>query len=394
MKSKNKILKSWRNVFKRKSEVYVANNKVELKAAIELGCTKVIGSLHSYNTAAFADKVVKLDGDFKRINFDIENNTCLVGAAAQIKDVMAVLLKNGRRLINSGNHREQTFVGACITGTHGFGPKATMADQIIYSSGIDDFDYTLHGEPFKPKSFVTQVEIETAPLTQYEITNCICRLSDIKGTQSIQRAFAVLPYSGQDPVIIKAEYKQMEPNLLDYQTEAISIDAPVKEFDIPWKIRLWWEVDKRIPIFRKIVQRTLSFASIKPWKKVTAFDDIDALYHQEAGFDNGSDFKLWAYKPTYTCYNTALFIKPEDTQEVIKFAIEQANKIDKYLLRCFIGIRELTDKSDYELAGNFEGPVNAVDFYCTPKKAQKLIQLQKLIQDKFWTRPHMGKTYL
>ena len=403
------MIQSWTGVFKQSAQVIDVADHAELREALKFPA-KVIGSLHSYNDSALFHRVIRLGDEFKYLSIGYDS-TLAVGAATQIKDIMQYLLEYNLRLPNSGNFREQTVAGALIGGTHGFGMQASMADMVTtfagYFRGRDrDIVWRTGQSPSDLRNpdllAVTDMILKVVPLQSVEVTNCVCRLSDIKPhTTDSARAYAVLPYSGDDPVCTIADYRPATTTKEDGTKQVVdydgSADEPLyKKGRLPWKwwrLKAWWAIDAFFPPLRRWVQRGLSFIEMKPFTITTHPRDIDALYDPYPGPDGSSlRFSRWAYRPTFTCYNTALFVLPEDVEEVVRFAISESEMIHRTLLRCFIGVRELRDSSNVTFAGNFEGPVSAVDLYCSPKHADKLIALQKRIQDKFWTRPHHGKT--
>lgn len=400
-----KQIQSWTGVFKIKAAVIDCNSHRDIYKALKYP-SKVIGSLHSYNQMPLAPRVIKLGSYFDYtilLTNNPGNHLVQVGASTKIKDLMNYLVKHDLRLKNSGNHREQTIAGALIGGTHGFGKNAPMADSVTSFQGVwrnrdNSLDYRMStnaSDLRRPDLLcVTEVTIEVVPCTSYKVDNCVCRLSKIEPhSTDTARAYAVLPFSGKDPVVTVADYTPVT------DTPAYKIKR-VKKKSLPWKwwrLKIWWALDRFVPPIRRVVQRALGLINMKPFTLYTHRHDIDALYDPFPGPDGPEGnlkFTRWAYRPTYTCYNISIFVRPEDVKNVIKYAIYESDQIRWSLLRCFIGVRELSDTSKVSFAGNFEGPVSAIDFYCTPKHADDLIWLQRKIQNRFWTRPHYGKTVL
>jgi hypothetical protein len=408
---------SWMGCFKQNTYYHIVNTQQGLRHIFEKYSgrdIKITGRRHSYNKASFAKIMVELGSGFSQIIYNSVNNTCYVGAAVTIEEVMIDLVQQERRLINSGNHRAQTYVGAALTGTHGYGANATIADQIISFDALvwenNRYSYMFDLDPMylnnKDVKAVIGVTIITAPLTAYKVTSCVCRLDDLKShdPKKKMRSYAVLPYSSnKNPVCIISDY---EPTPEVYATEKpVWLKNRVDRnpnFKLPlswWKLKVWWLVDGWCPPLRRFIQWGINYVKMKPYRYVVNRFDIDGQYHPFEGLDGkqfGDDsnpiFKLWAYKPTFTCFNISLFVKPEYAKDFILELIFQARKIDKNLLRCFIGVRELIDKSNVEFAGNSSGPVSAIDFYCSPRKYLKLIKLQQVMQKRFDTKSHLGKT--
>lgn len=435
-------IKSWMGAYRKEAKHTLANNLDELKSALTEGGA-VVGNFHSYSKCALHDHVIQLGEGFKQLEYREADQTCTVGAACTIREVMEFLLEQDRRLINHGNHMGQTFVGACLTGTHGFGPDATMADQVVEWTAmcyegeqrdLNDIEWRWLDGPnrFVP---ITKVRIKTAPLTQYHVTNCICKLSQMQEFHAVgvparagplmlefhqkeQRAYAVLPYSGNDPVCIVAEYESMPSTTWDvaigkskshvkgYLCETCRsgwriygaceecgkpASTPKKSHGSWWRIKLFWAFDSTFPFVSRWLSKSLNFFAQKEWTTITNPCDLDALYDTAPGVSLDTlNFALWAMKPTFRWHNNAYFVKPEETADFIEALIEEANKIKHGMLRGFIGVRELTTKSKIPFAGNSEGPVNAIDVYFKPKHVKYAEQLQA-IMEPLAVKMHRGK---
>jgi len=376
-------LKSWTGVFKKKAIVYEVTTYDELR---ELMPIKVSGSLHSYNNIALGERVAFLKGPAYDFIYPAEDDTFWVGAATPVSRVVEVLLDHHRRLVNRGNFDRQTLVGAALTGTHGFGKTAVIADSIVESKQIG--------------SAVVAIRIKTAPLTRYKVRQSAMLLKNATKAPTSMRAYAVLPYSSNDgnPVCLVADYSPIEATYKDCpECLGLSVIEPhhthYKRAKPPVHLKLWWRLDQMFPPLRRVIQRALYHFRLDR-TLVTGSHDVDAIYDPVPGIagNNTWDFKMWAYRPTYVCYNVALFVRPRDTEAFIRTAIIEGEKLKKNLFRCMIGVRQLTDRGQYFRGGNRRGPRNAVDLYCSPKDAKHLIKLQRILQERFDTLPHFGKT--
>lgn len=395
----DKKVESWLGVFKKLTKYEEVGDYSSLLKLLEQGY-KPSGSFHSYNRAALHDKTIKITGRFDKLEYSEKYEVIQIGASTTIRQIMEELLKYDRKLLNSGNFFEQTFIGAAITGTHGYGENSPLADSILQFEGV----YDVNGELFVMVSHdpsdlrhpdlkaVTWAVLATAPTESYKVTNCVCKLSDVgPNVKGIAQAYAVLPYSNpQDPVCLIAHYES--------NTDVIVPKMKRYKRTRPWqwwRVKLWWKFDQYLPFTRRFIQRVLNFIKLKPFVIYTHPHDYDALYDPDPGLTGTTgkvSFTRWAYRPTHTGYNVSLFAKPEDTADIITFAIEQSDRLKRTLLRSFIAVRCLQGQSRVDFAGNADGPRDAIDFYCTPKHAKYLIELQRRIQDNFDVRPHYGKT--
>lgn len=388
-----KLITSWMGVFKQVSKVHTVNSVIELQDLVQEFLRngtpfKVVGKYHSYNRAALSRNVIELGDNFNNIGLP-SDDTAIVGAAVTVEDVMLKLMNRNRCLINSGNYRKQTLVGAILTGTHGFGDSASLVDHVEYANGINYKGELKVGVPAKDiKSLcaVVNVVVRHRELCRYMVINKVTTLCAYKPSKT--SAFAVLPYSdSKNPVVIAAEYAEIP---LDHHASHL----PKKVSSKPsfW-LKAFWKFDDWMPSIRKWIQRKTRSMVGARWTVVTDEHDIDSRYDPDPGADYpGKSFLRWCYRPSLTSYNIALFVEPEDLTCFIRSAIIEANKINPNLLRCFIGVRHLSDQSKVSWAGNGKGPVFAVDFYCSPRHAEDLIQLQRVLQACFDTRRHLGKT--
>lgn len=370
------LIQSWMGAYQMESDVQVAETFEDLERLVNDGY-KIVGNHHSYNRSALHQKCFRLGKEFRFATYS-QDGVALVGAAATIKDVMETLAKRGQRLPNHGNNMTQTLVGACKGGTHGFGEASTMQDMVLV-------EHKVHG-------IVWAVTIRTFPLTQYEVTNCVCPLSEIGPQSENERAFAVMPYSGVDPICIVADYKELPLSLTSSTDKKLKYNVPASW----WRLKLFWRIDALFPSLRRFTQRLLNFGKMQTWTARTDPQDLDAKYHQAPGVSMEDHslvgFLLWSYKPTHTSHNMALACQPGQTEQVIKFAVEEANRIKKGFLTCFIGVRELKDQSPTPYAMNHRGPANALDFYCLRKDFRCMEKLQFAIQEKFEVVPHRSKS--
>ena len=94
-----------------------------------------MGQSHSYNGVQVVPGVTAMmmrEGGIKTLSYDPASETVRVGASVSVRDLKLFLRdEHGRGLHNSGNYMEQSVVGALATGTHGFGPRAVMADSVV-----------------------------------------------------------------------------------------------------------------------------------------------------------------------------------------------------------------------------------------------------------------------
>ena len=338
---------------------------------------KVAGSFHSYNEGALSEKVIVCN--YRDMEFNKNNNTLTVSAGCTIDDVIEELLRHGRRLINRGNFSKQTYIGAAVTGTHGFGPMATLMDQVIRTRKLGDV--------------ILSVTINTAPLTSYRVRHSSALLSETAKRQNRQRAYAVFPYTGKDPVCFRANYKEVKGRF------DLEVHQYGENTEPPFALKLFWCIDEHIPIMRRLAQKVIGFIHGINFKfnnvMYTHPLDVDAIYDPMPGLAGKStwNFGAWSFRPTFTSDNIAMFIPVKDTEQFILDAIEIGEGLQRNLFKGFIGVRELTDKSEYENAGNHMGPVNAVDFYCSPKHSKYLQELQHRLDARYIAvRKHHGKS--
>lgn len=367
---------------------------------------KTIGSLHSYNEAALSPYSFKLGKTYDYVYLCPETGMARIGGAATIESVMLNLRDGGRRVLNSGNFRKQTFVGAALTGTHGYGKSASMIDQVLgfkgFLIGADSEPEYIEAEGshgIEHMIVVTEVLIKTAPLTAHMIEHCACKLSDLNLDMGKDRAmsFQILPYSGKDPAVLINFVKPIPFNVLSGRP------AKFFKFTLPFKwqiIRSYWFLDSAVPALRSLLQKIIGMARLEPWKVIASKFDLDFLYHEEKGLDfDGSNemrskisLKLWAMKPTFRSHNVAFAVKPKDFKEIIKFIIALEAAVYPGVFECFIGCRYLSDSSDSNLALNHGGPMIVIDLYSSPKRANELHAMQKEVAELFDVRLHRGKT--
>jgi len=169
-----KKITSWMGAYSRESDVVVLNDINLIQKHLDDGY-RIIGSTHSYNRIALHEKCIKLGEEFNYI-YKKDEGVYAVGGACTVLDVMKFILKDEQRLINYGNNFTQNFCGAALGGTHGFGENALVADCIL---NIKTADGNVHTDLSKVNFDAVEVIIKTLPITQYEVLNCVCKLSEL-----------------------------------------------------------------------------------------------------------------------------------------------------------------------------------------------------------------------
>lgn len=387
-----KKLQSWLGIYTITSDNTMVNNIGELEEALKLAA-RPIGSLHSYNRIALHRRSISLGPNFEFMKYNEATETLYCGAGAKVKDVMNFLKHRSRKLINCGNHREQTMAGVALT-THGFGLNSMVADSVVRFMGFDqDIDLVNSEDVSRMPELlaIVALEMKTEPVQSYNFTSCVCKLDDLKWEG--QMACSILPYSSKsNPVSIISKFEINENNTY----EALKTQKLKFGLFKNWRLNLWWFIDCAFPVLRRIAQKTINFIKIPVTKITTNPDDIDFLYHPWPSTDSihheGTNMLLWSQKPTYTCFNLSFCIDVKEFNECIKYIIKESDKIDRYLLRCFIGCRFLDGRSDITWAYNHKGPVVAIDLYCTPKKHESLIKLVNQVRDSFDVILHKAKS--
>lgn len=377
---------SWKGVYETETDIHVAENTDQLIALLNEGYVPV-GNFHSYNRNSLHPKTVQLGREFNYIHMD--GDKCVVGGGCTVRRVMQFLLDNDRKLLNYGNNFTQNFAGACLGGTHGFGENACVAEGVVTCKNENGKVYYLRDFLAFGGKCITEVRIKTEPLKQYKVTNCVCPLSKIGPQSENERAYAVLMYSGEDPICIVADYK----NVTAHQTVLLE---PEKNINSWWRLKLlntfWW-LDATLPFVRRKMQRLLNFAEMKTWSVVTDLKDLDPKYDQNMGVSTDTlNFGVWIQKPTHTAHNMSFACRTEDTQEIIKYTINAANKLKYGFLTNFIGVREMKGQGTSTLALNSDGPRDLIDLYCLPKHGKLFEILQNDINHHFDVKLHKSKS--
>ena len=401
-------MQSWLGVFKDKEKAKKIVNIDQLRDIVSKDNFSCIGSSHSYNgIQLYKGKPIDFRNSLlNQITYDEATHQVTVEPSVTVRQLKEFLNTKNRQLYNSGNYMDQTVIGAMLTGTHGYGDNAVMAESveslvILDEDGIEltfinlkaDNEFKYIALSFGVIQPIIRMEIATKPISQYSISSCLCSLSEIKFGGNI--AFAVFPYSGDDPIAAITECKELS----EYQEPTPRPkDWGFLESVKGALIKYYWFVDKYIPVMRKVVQQGIALMRGKIQRDIiTDPHDIDYLYdpHPLVEHDVSPILSRKIMKPTETSYNVAFFCPQEITKEVIAYIIDQGNKIKPNGFRNFIGVRNINNKSDLPFAGNYEGKVSAIDLYSNPGDASFLWEIQRLVFEQFnGIRPHWGKSHL
>ncbi len=408
-------IRSWINVFRTECEARIPQDEAQIGALIGKGRYCCVGQSHSYNGVQIVPGVTAImmrEGGLKTLSYDSATETVRVGASVSVRELKVFLRDNHRRgLLNSGNFMEQSVIGALATGTHGFGPRAVMADSIVELTFLDGVGHrvTLHrADPefaYVALSFGTiapiiELVLETKPLESYISTSSMSRLDHLDELKQgcIAANWAVMPYTNPDnPVVMLHALAECDDaDQLVSHPKAKGGDGKFAA----WFLRRYYAFDRFLPAFRRPMQRLIDWLDLKQSERViTDPDDLDYLYDPKPGLkeSRAPSITRGLFSTTYTGYNLAFFVPLEKAPAVVKFIIREADALRDlgFYLKGIISVRELPGQANPIFAANARGPVAAIDLFADPRDYAWLERLQRLImQYEPETRPHFGKSAL
>lgn len=105
---------------------------------------RVVGKLHSYNDCARSDGVTLSLHHLQGIEVDAKRCRARVQAGVSIRALCDALDRAGLTLPWAGNYGEQTFVGAALTGTHGYARAGGTLAELVTAMTVIDGDGQIH----------------------------------------------------------------------------------------------------------------------------------------------------------------------------------------------------------------------------------------------------------
>lgn len=104
-----------------------------VRSARRRGSTvRVVGSRHSYNDCFYSNaELISLEGFDRMGGIDRTNSTITIGAGVNVQALCDHLDSHGYTLRWAGNSGAQTFVGAALTGTHGYCRDGGLLAELI-----------------------------------------------------------------------------------------------------------------------------------------------------------------------------------------------------------------------------------------------------------------------
>jgi hypothetical protein len=405
-------VESWMKIFFGDAYVTPLANEDELRAALPGRAYSCIGQSHSYNGIQVIPGITALhmgQSQFKLCEYDPVTETATCGPSVKIVELKKVLLQHRRKMLNSGNHMEQTVIGALTGGTHGYGAQAVIAQSVTALTFLDgrgekvtlkqgDPDFPYAALSFGTIGPIISVTLRTAPLESYQSDAWITRLSKkatlARGAVAVTAAF--VPYSDpNDPLIMLHTLRPASAGKAARQTKASLFSLKgLTEF----LLRQLWAFDRLVPSFRYWLQRTANRLDLRSHKRIiTDPEDLDYLYDPDPGLKTQRAPSLLTgfFTTTYTAYNLAFFVPIDRTEEVVRFIMLEAEKLRGlgFVLKSMISIRELADASDLPFAGNFGQPASAIDLFADVRDYAWLERLQRAVTSYFPdVRPHWGKS--
>ncbi|MEH6683834.1 MAG: FAD-binding protein [Qipengyuania sp.] len=408
-------IRTWINVFRTETEARVPQDEAQLAQLICEGEFSCVGKSHSYNGVQVVPSVTAMmmrEGGLTTLAYDPASETVRVGASVSVRDLKVYLRDEHRRgLHNAGNYMEQSVIGALATGTHGFGPRAVMADAIVELTFLDGSGQRVtlkRGDPefaYVALSFgtiapIVELVLETKPLESYVSVSSMSRLSKLdelkQGALAVN--WAVMPYTNpEDPVIMLHALAECD------QAGAIATHPKASGGSgkfAAWFLRRYYKLDRFLPKLRRPMQRIIDWLDLKQSERViTDPDDLDYLYDPQPGLkeNRAPSITRGLFSTTYTGYNLAFFVPLEKAPAVVKFIIREADGLRDlgFFLKGIISVREMPGEAGPHFAANAERPMAAIDLFADPRDYAWLERLQRLVMHyEPDTRPHFGKSAL
>nr|WP_298925079.1 FAD-binding protein [uncultured Erythrobacter sp.] len=371
-----------------------------------------VGQSHSYNGVQIVpDRNAVLMGKSTLDSCDCYpvDGTIKCGPSTTIEELKRKLLDDDLKMFNSGNYMAQTVIGALVTGTHGYGAKATMADSVTELTFLDGSGRPVtlkRGEPDFPYAVVSfgtigpiiSVTLEATKLVSYQSDAWITRLSKKEKLKkgSIATSWAVVPYSDpKDPLIMLHTLRPASVGKLAQRTKPSLFSWARLAMFI---IERYWAIDRIFPRLRRPLQRLADRIDIRNHRRtITDERDLDYLYDPEPLLKSqrSPDILTGLFSTTHTAYNLAFHVPIDRAEEVVKFIMVETDKWRslRFHLKSLIGVRELSDKSALPFAGNYEGPTVAIDLFADTRDYAWLERLQREVLFEFdHIRPHWGKS--
>lgn len=405
-------VKSWMDIFQADVRVVSASTVEELAQAVCAGKYFCIGASHSYNGVQIvrdATALVMKGSGLESLEFNADTKEVTVGPAVTILQLKEFLIKHDRRLLNSGNFMAQTVIGALVTGTHGYGERAVMAESITalkfldgqgevmcLAKGDPDFEYAALS--FGVIAPIVSLTLETAPLVCCEAKSIICRMSQKESHVTPQHAvmYGVFPYTDLDnpTIALQTILPEAAPGKATKSVAPLFTLRAISAFII----HRYWVFDRIFPAFRVPFQRFVARLNLH-YEKVYFTDpkDLDYLYDPASGLESGRapNIVKGFFSPTFTSYNLAFFVPLADAPEVLRFIMQQADQFRRlgFYLKTMIGVRELSTRSELPFAANFQGPVAGIDLFADVRDYAWLERIQREVFAYFpGVRPHWGKS--
>lgn len=405
-------VESWMKIFFGTAYVRRLANETDLGAALPGRAYSCIGQSHSYNGIQVIPGITALhmgESRLKQCDYDPATQTATCGPSLKIVELKQALLQHRRKMLNSGNHMEQTVIGALTGGTHGYGAQAVIAQSVVALTFVDgrgmkvtlqlgDPDFPYAALSFGTIGPIISVTLRTAPLESFQSDAWITRLSKkamlARGAVAVTAAY--VPYSDPfDPLIM---LHTLRPAVQGKAARKTGASVFSLKGLIELLLRQLWAFDRLVPTFRYQLQRAADRFNLRSHKRIiTDKEDLDYLYDPDPGLKTQRAPSLLTgfFSTTYTAYNLAFFVPIDRTDEVVRFIMLEAEKLRKlgFVLKSMISIRELSDASDLPFAGNFGQPVSAIDLFADVRDYAWLERLQRAVTSYFpGVRPHWGKS--
>ena len=420
---RQKLLTSWLGINSIvPSEIYVPGSIGELQHRLrqlkhEQRSYQVVGSNHSYNGVQLVDgqvAIVTAGSGLTEIAYDSVSHEVTVEAGVTVAQLKRYLRRIDRQLVTSGNHMQQTVIGAFLTGTHGYGiDTALMADSVVRMTVLDEDgreheivdpqELALFRVSFGYLGIVVRATLRTVGLRQFRVRQRLLRLSELgpqlQGLGKTAHGLSLFPYSSaEDPIVGLVTFERLRT-----ECEPTAVRRSVRLVrELSWLlIKLVWSLDRRVPGFKPLLQRLVRlFETRNVDDIITDPRDLDSFYdylplrEQE----RNPDIIRQLFDPKYTANNIALIVS--DTEfvpffhEIFALAQRYRRRPHRKFLKDVVGVRYIGASQQSAMAGNYRRRSYSVDLFFAPNDKAFAAEIQRLLSRQFATRPHFGKTLL
>lgn len=369
---------------------------------------RVVGAKHSYNDCFYSHQTLISLARFDHIGeLDEERGTVTVGAGVTVQSLCDHLDARGHTLRWAGNSGTQSFVGAALTGTHGYARDGGLLAELIVGlrvvTGTGEV-MELAGEADLRALRVSLGTLAVVVRATVEVERKSRYVTYALETIDEDELVETLPRLGKEHAYLRFFPNRLKPSRMSVLT--IDPAESVPDADSLARIRYIDQTDPPahvVAVLRSALANRWVRACLarlpSPRIRMSVVAEFSSLMFVNAGITNrwhrlvGLVYQAWNNDRTR---NVEIAIRPEDFATFLSAYRESTRAYPSHARDVYFTGRYVGGSRRTLLGANYERDVVFIDIHVTKSNGASdfLRDLEERVSKSIPTRPHWGKEFV